>query len=176
MLTTGQLTFFLHLALGVVMVHGFLSGLAMLRRPARGRRPEAIHTVGMVGLALAAWATAITGTWLVYPGYRADPAGTGAPDKAALLDHPKSALLADPATAVWHEFGMEWKEHVGWLVPILVTVVAYLAVRHRDLLTHDRATRRLAAGLLVVAVVGTVVAAGLGAVINAVAPNQFLAW
>lgn len=174
MLTTGQLTFFLHLALGVMMVHGFVSGVSLLR-PARGRRTEAIHTAGVVGLALAAWATAITGTWLVYPGYRAEPAGAGTPG-GALLDHPKSALLADPGTAVWHEFGMEWKEHVGWLVPILVTVIAYLAVRHRDLLTHDRTTRRLAGGLLVVSAAGTVVAAGLGAVINTVAPNQFLAW
>jgi hypothetical protein len=175
MLTTGQLTFFLHLALGVLMVHGFVSGFAMLLRPAGGRRQDRFRTVGIVGLALAAWATAITGTWLVYPGYRAEPAA-GTRDGAALLDHPKSALLADPGTAVWHDFGMEWKEHVGWLVPILVTVIAYLAVRHRDLLTHDRTTRRLAGGLLVVSAVGTVVAAGLGAVINTVAPNQFLAW
>jgi hypothetical protein len=175
MLTTGQVTFLLHLALGVVMVHGFAGGLATLLRPARGRASEAVRTVSTVSLAAAAWAAAITGTWLVYPGYRSEPVDEATTDPAVLVDHPKYALVADADTAVWHEFGMEWKEHVGWLVPILVTVVAYLAVRHRDLLARDTAVRRLAAGLLVVAVVGTVVAAGLGAVINAVAPNQFLA-
>jgi hypothetical protein len=173
MLTTGQLTFMLHLVLGVAMVHGFVGGLATLIRPATGRRQRAIRTASTVTLAVAAWATAITGTWLVYPGYRAEPPDPGVP--AAMIDHPKSSLLANPDTAIWHDFGMEWKEHVGWLVPILVTIVAYLAVRHRDLLTRDRTMRRLAAGLLVVSIVGTVVAAGLGAVINAVAPNQFLA-
>jgi len=126
-----------------------------------------------VTLAVAAWATAITGTWLVYPGYRAEPPHPATP--TALIDHPKSSLLADADTAIWHNLGMEWKEHVGWLVPILVTIVAYLAVRHRELLTHDRRMRRLATGLLVLSIVGTIVAAGFGAVINAVAPNQFLA-
>jgi hypothetical protein len=173
MLTTGQLTFMLHLVLGVAMVHGFVGGLTTLIRPATGRRQRAIRTASTVTLAVAAWATAITGTWLVYPGYRAEPPDPAAP--AALIDYPKSSLVADPDTAIWHDFGMEWKEHVGWLVPILVTIVAYLAVRHRDLLTRNRTMRRLAVGLLVVSIAGTVVAAGFGAVINAVAPNQFLA-
>jgi hypothetical protein len=114
-----------------------------------------------------------TGTWLVYPGYRAEPSDPENP--TAMIDHPKFALLADADTAVWHDFGMEWKEHIGWLVPVLVTVVAYLAVRHDDLLARDRTLRRLAACLFVASIGGTVVAAGLGAAINAVAPNQFLA-
>jgi hypothetical protein len=52
----------------------------------------------------------ITGTRVVYPWYR-DPAP----------DSPRSVLLADEATVDWHEFGMEWKEHVAWLSPILAT-------------------------------------------------------
>lgn len=31
-------------------------------------------------------------------------------------------------TTRWHDFGMEWKEHVGWLVPLLLTAVAFLPV------------------------------------------------
>jgi hypothetical protein len=173
MLTIGQFAFLLHLLLGVAMVHGFLSGLATLLRPVPGGRRRTIRTASMVALAIASWAAAITGTWLVYPGYRAEPSDPANP--TAMIDHPKFALLADADTAVWHDFGMEWKEHIGWLVPVLVTAVVYLAVRHGDLLARDRTLRRLAAGLFVVSIVGTVVAAGLGAAINAVAPNQFLA-
>lgn len=120
-------------------------------------------------MAAVAWATVITGTWLVYPGYRAEPA-----DDASLINHPRHALLADESTAVCHEFGMEWKEHVGWLVPFLATAVAYLAVRHRPLLERDRGKRRLAAGLFITSLAASVVAAGLGAVIDVVAPDQFL--
>jgi hypothetical protein len=34
----------------------------------------------------------------------------------------------DPSTADWHTFGMEWKEHVAWIAPILATVAAGLVV------------------------------------------------
>lgn len=173
LISTNQLAFVLHMSLGVVIMHGFVLGLMTVLRPAGTLRP-AVGAVSTVALALAAWVTAATGTWLIYPGYRAAPADLTTTDPAALLAHPKYALLADPATAVWHDVGMEWKEHVGWLVPLLATAVAYLVVRHRDLLVADRTVRGLAAGLLVVSIAASVVASGLGAVINVVAPNQFL--
>ena len=44
----------------------------------------------------------ITGSWVVYPWYRAKGPGS-----------PKSILLANPATKDWHNFAMEWKEHVA---------------------------------------------------------------
>jgi hypothetical protein len=69
--------------------------------------------IGTVAMALAAWGTVITGTWIVYPWYR-----------STSPDSPKSKLTADPSTADWHEFGMEWKEHIAWIAPILATVAA----------------------------------------------------
>jgi hypothetical protein len=45
----------------------------------------------------------ITGTWVVYPWYRESGPSS-----------PKAQLLANPDTKDWHEFGMEWKEHIAW--------------------------------------------------------------
>ena len=73
--------------------------------------------IGLTALALIAWLTVISGTWIVYPWYR-EPVPTS----------PKSILVADPNLAQWHEFGMEWKEHAAWIVPFLATVAAFIAV------------------------------------------------
>src|ERR1700722_15923978 len=74
-------------------------------------------------MAILAWLTVIVGTYVVYPWYRAKPpAGTPA---AALAGYPKNLLIANPQTADWHEFGMEWKEHIAWFTPILATAVAF---------------------------------------------------
>ena len=50
---------------------------------------------------------------------------------ANLAGYPQRLLLADPGTSGWHEIGMEWKEHVGWLAPIAITMVAYVLIKHR---------------------------------------------
>jgi hypothetical protein len=115
--------------------------------------------IGVVAMAVAAWGTVITGTWIVYPWYR-DPA----------LDSPKSILVADPNTADWHDFGMEWKEHIAWLSPILATVVAYIVVYYgTNLIRHDR-VRRTAMTLLVLSFLFAGVAGAFGAFITKVAP------
>ncbi|HEY3002992.1 MAG TPA: hypothetical protein VGJ44_11660 [Kribbellaceae bacterium] len=169
MLTSAQVTFVLHLGLGVLLVHAYAGGLATLLRPVATAGARTVRLVSTAGLAAVAWITVVTGTWLVYPGYRAKPQ-----PGADLVAYPRSALLADERTAVWHHFGMEWKEHVGWLVPFLATAVAYLVIRHRERVDRDPRLRRLVAALFVISLAASVVAAGLGAVINAVAPNQFL--
>jgi len=33
-------------------------------------------------------------------------------------------LKSSPHTIGWHSLGMEWKEHVAWLVPISITMAA----------------------------------------------------
>jgi hypothetical protein len=169
MVTSMQVFLLLHIGLGVLFIHAFAGGFATLLRERLTPLGRRVRSLSVVGVAAAAWATAITGTWLVYPGYRAEPpAGVGTEG------FPKSALLADPGTALWHDFGMEWKEHIAWLVPFLATAVAYAVLRHRRLLERDPRVRRVVASLFAVAFVAAVVAAGLGAVINKVAPNDFL--
>lgn len=151
---------------GALFLLAFAGGLAGLYslRPAwitpsglqeRMRRLK----VGVVTMAVAAWGTVITGTWIVYPWYR-DPAP----------DSPRSVLLADEGTADWHEFGMEWKEHVAWLSPILATVAAYIVVYYgTNLIRHDR-VRRTAITLYVLAFAFALVAGAFGAFITKVAP------
>lgn len=115
--------------------------------------------IGVVGMAAVAWATVLTGTWIVYPWYREDiPASA------------RSRLLADPVTAGWHEFGMEWKEHIAWMAPILATVVAFIVVYYdTNLIRHDR-VRRTAITLFVMAFLFAAIAGAFGAFITKVAP------
>jgi hypothetical protein len=115
--------------------------------------------IGVVAMALAAWGTVLTGTFVVYPWYR-DPAKTS----------PKSILVANPQTADWHTFGMEWKEHIAWLSPILATTVAFIVVYYgTNLIRHDR-VRKTAMVLLVLAFGFAAVAGALGALITKSAP------
>jgi hypothetical protein len=117
--------------------------------------------IGIVAMAVAAWGTVLTGTFVVYPWYR-DPAKTS----------PKSVLLANPATADWHEFGMEWKEHIAWISPILATAAAFIVVYYgTNLIRHDR-VRKTAMVLLSAAFGFAAVAGLLGALITKAAPVQ----
>src|SRR5574341_1846996 len=80
--------------------------------------------VGVTTMAVVAWVKGITGTWIVYPWYRAKPP-EGTED---LTNYPRSLLLADPDKSDWHKFGMEWKEHVAWISPLLATAVAFVVI------------------------------------------------
>ncbi|HET9518747.1 MAG TPA: hypothetical protein VFO77_13590, partial [Actinoplanes sp.] len=115
--------------------------------------------IGVVTMAVAAWGTVLTGTWIVYPWYR-----------EAIPSSPRSKLLADPATVDWHHFGMEWKEHIAWISPILATVVAFIVIYYgTTLYRHDR-VRRTAMLLFVLAFLFAGVAGAFGAFITKVAP------
>ena len=124
--------------------------------------------IGTTVMAVVAWLTVIVGTWIVYPWYRAaPPAGT-----TDLTRFPRSLLLSSPDTAEWHNFGMEWKEHVAWIAPILATAVACVVVRYGARLAEDRRMRQALIVLFVVAF-GAAAAAGLfGAFINKVAATR----
>ncbi len=115
--------------------------------------------IGVVAMAFAAWGTVITGTYIVYPWYR-----------AKLPTSPKSILLANENTAGWHDFGMEWKEHIAWISPILATVSAFVVLYYGvDLIKNERA-RKIALWLLVLAFLTAAVAGLLGALITKIAP------
>jgi hypothetical protein len=142
---------------------GGLAGLWSLRTEwvtAEGLRERVRRLkIGTVTMALAAWGTVITGTWIVYPWYRSKSP-----------DSPKSKLTADPSTADWHEFGMEWKEHIAWIAPILATVAAGLVVYYGAYLARNRTVRNIVIGFFVAAF-GTAAVAGIfGALITKAAP------
>jgi hypothetical protein len=115
--------------------------------------------IGTSTMALVAWGTVLTGTWVVYPWYRSK-----SPDSA------KSILLADPKTADWHDFGMEWKEHIAWIAPMLATAAALMVVYYGKQLARERTLRNLALTLFVGAFATAAIAGLLGALITKAAP------
>jgi len=112
------------------------------------------------------WAAVLTGTYIVYPWYRATPP----PDVYDLSAFPRYFLLSSTVTEGWHEFGMEWKEHVAFLAPIAATVTAYSASYFGPQLAR-RTWERRTIMLFFIFAFATAAAAGLfGALITKVAP------
>jgi hypothetical protein len=156
-------------ALFLLAYGGGLAGLYSLRpewvTPAGVQERLRRLTIGAWAMAIVAWLTVITGTWIVYPWYRARP-----PADADLRLFPRLFLLADPDKALWHTFGMEWKEHAAWLAPILATAVVYLIHLYGEDLVHDKRMRTVLMVLLTLAFVAAGVAGLFGALITKVAP------
>ena len=116
-------------------------------------------------MTIAAWGAVIVGTFIVYPWYRATP-----PTGADLALFPKALLVANPLTADWHNFGMEWKEHVGWIAPIAASVVAFLVVTYGKQLANDPKMRRAIMWFFIVAFATAGIAGLFGAFITKAAP------
>jgi hypothetical protein len=157
-------------ALFLLAFAGGVAGLWSLRPElvtVNGLRDRVLRLkVGVSAMALIAWATVITGTYIVYPWYRAAPL-KGVTD---LTDYPKSLLLATPGKVDWHNFGMEWKEHIAWMSPILATGVAFIVLYYGSQLVTDRRLRFLAMGLFVAAFAAAGIAGLMGAFITKAAP------
>jgi hypothetical protein len=120
---------------------------------------------GMIAMAVAAFGTVITGTYVVYPWYRAP-----APEGADLTQFPRNFLLANPDLSGWHIFGMEWKEHVAWISPILAVAAAFLVVKYGSVLAENAKLRRMVAILFVLSFATAAIAGLLGAFITKAAP------
>ena len=121
---------------------------------------------GLWGMAIVAWVTVITGTFIVYPWYRAQPPA-GASDLTA---YPAALLQSNPARAQWDSFGMEWKDHVGWLAPIAATVVAVAVTYYGPTLAKKVRERNALLLFFLVAFGAAGIAGFLGALLNKVAP------
>jgi hypothetical protein len=158
------------------LVHGILLGGAFLLAFSGGLagfyslRPELVTEAGVgerirrlrIGtgaMAVLTWLTVIVGTWIVYPWYR-----------EATPSSPKSKLLANPDTKDWHDFAMEWKEHIAWIAPMLATAAAFMVFDYRADLIRNVLARRIAMGLFIGAFAVAVVAGLLGALITKKAP------
>jgi len=122
--------------------------------------------IGGVVLAIVAWLTVLTGTFVVYPWYRAVPP-EGTTDLAAF---PKSLLLSDSTTAAWHTFAMEWKEHIAWMAPFLATTVAFVILYYGIQLIRRQEMRRPLMGAFALAFSAAAVAGIFGAFITKAAP------
>lgn len=136
--------------------------------------PEGVHErmprmlFGTTVMALVAWLTVLSGTFVVYPWYRAvAPADTTGD---ALRAFPKFWLLASDKTAEWHKFGMEWKEHVAWLAPFLATAVAFTVLYYGAGLIRRGEIRRAVMIFFTLAFLAAGVAGLFGAFITKAAP------
>jgi hypothetical protein len=152
--------------LGAMFLLAFAGGLAGFYslRPglltAKGVKERTRRLIiGTWVMAIVAWGTVVTGTWIVYPWYR-DPA----PDSA------KSILTANPDTASWHTFGMEWKEHIAWFAPILATLVAFAVTYYGVTLIRHQGVRRALMVTFMVAFAAAAIAGVFGALITKAAP------
>ncbi len=159
-------------ALFLLAFAGGLAGLWSLRPEwitANGLRERMFRLrLGVTTMAIVAWVTVSTGTFIVYPWYRSKPP-EGTKD---LSDYPRSLLLSDPDTSDWHKFGMEWKEHIAWVSPILATVAAFIVLYYGTQLIVDKRLRYASMVLFTLAFAAAGIAGLLGAFITKAAPLQ----
>jgi hypothetical protein len=169
LLTTRQLFFLTHSIFGILIVHAFGGGLGTLLTGGDSRMKDRIRKLSTAALAVVAWLASGIGTWFGYAGYRAK-----VPPGGDITMYPREYLLNSSQLAFWETFAMEWKVHIGWTTPFLATAVAFTALRYRRRLVADRLVRKVMTIMLLLAFAGALVAAGLGAVVNVTAPNDFM--
>ena len=158
---------------GALFMLAFSGALVELFRLSVGR-PSAGPTSGeqtllgiyLIAMVVLAWLTVFSGAYIVYPWYRAVPPA-GVTD---LSEYPRRLLLSSGRTSEWHNVGMEWKEHVSWLAPIAMTMVAYVTLKYRHAITRPRHLRAAVFGFAAAAFVATGVAGAFGAFLNKYAP------
>jgi hypothetical protein len=172
------------LILGTFFLLAFAGGLAelwSLRRQALTPTGIREHLrrlkVGTTAMALAAWATVITGTWIVYPWYREALAGedlSGCEGAQVPSDEcsPRDFLLSNASgqTEDWHKFAMEWKEHIAWISPMLATLAAFLVFYYGPALARNRAARLLVLVVFTGGFAAAAIAGLFGALITKTAP------
>jgi len=172
-------TLFHGMALGGILLLVFpavLIGLWSLRQgwiTSTGSRAYVrLPAVGAWIIVFLAWLTDIIGSYVPYPWYRVRPEWLGAKEPLDLAQFPRSFLLANPNLAFWEDVGMEWKEHLGWIVPILATAVAYVVTTYGATLAEEqnKDIRNSLLALLTIAFLAACVSGLLGALITMLAP------
>ena len=175
------------MVLGALFLLAFAGGLAGLY----SCRPEWLTSEGIreritrlrygTGLmALVAWLTVATGTWIVYPWYRENLSEVG-DDRYAGCEglqvpnedcSPRDFLLSQIGgdTESWHKFWFEWKEHIAWIAPMLATAAAFLVFYYGRSLAQTPFLRRLVIWLFVGAFAVAGIAGLIGALVTKTAP------
>lgn len=161
------------IVLGALFLLAFVGGLAGLWRlkarylPEEGiaeRTPRLL--IGVWVMAIVAWLTVFTGTWIVYPWYRArPPEGT-----VDLVSYPRYFLLDNPELSALHTFAMEWKEHLAWMAPMLATSVAIVTLYYGAQLMRRQELRWPLIATYTLAFAAAGIAGLLGALITSAAP------
>ncbi len=158
---------------GALFMLAFSGAFAELYRMSAPGAPSRVSTreqtllgIYLAAMVILAWLTVFTGTYLIYPWYRAVPPA-GVTD---LAEYPRRLLLSSGKTSEWHNIGMEWKEHAAWLAPITITMVAYVTMKYGRAIVQHRNMRIGVLGFAVAAFVATGIAGAFGAFLNKYAP------
>jgi hypothetical protein len=175
-ISTHDLLTVLHgMGFGALFMLAFSGALAELYRisapgvPSQmSTREQGLLSFYLVAMVILAWLTVFSGAYVIYPWYRAVPA-VGVTD---LGDYPRRLLLSSGKTSEWHNIGMEWKEHVAWLAPIAITMVAYVTMKYGRAIIQHRNMRIAVLTFAVAAFVATGIAGAFGAFLNKYAPTR----
>jgi len=173
-ITTRDLwTIFHGLGLGALFMLAFSGAIAELYRlsapgvPAQlGAQERNLLNFHLVAMVVLAWLAVLTGAYIVYPWYRAVPPA-GVTD---LAGYPRSLLLSSGRTSEWHRIGMEWKEHVAWVAPIAITMVAYVTMKYQRAVVRLQQMRLAVLTFTAAAFIATGIAGAFGALLNKYAP------
>jgi len=149
-------------------LYGLYSVKSEWQTPQGASRNVRILRIYLWALVVLVWAAVFTGTYIIYPWYRAAPP-VGAYDFSL---YPRYFLLSSANTEGWQEFGMEWKEHVAFLAPMAATVVAFAVSYYGPALARKVSERRAVMIFFTVAFVAAAAAGLFGALITRVAPVQ----
>jgi hypothetical protein len=152
--------FFLMTVFGVLMLL-----IEWQHRTPENCAPSRRQIAFLTATAILGWMAVLSGAYLVYPWYRAIP-----PAAAKLAFYPQRLLISSPSTSGWHHIGMEWKEHVAWFAPMVMTMVAFVLIRHRGIWLAERQVRRAILSFTAGALLVALLVGGWGAMIDKAAP------
>jgi len=130
------------------------------------RRGFSLERLYLFTMVILGWAAVLTGAYLIYPWYRAVPP----PGVRDLALYPRYLLKSSATTSGWHDLGMEWKEHVAWIAPIIMTMVAYVFAKYRMSMQEHPQVRKAVLVFALTAFGAAGVAGFFGAMINKYAP------
>lgn len=158
---------------GALFMLAFTGAIAELFRMSSPGAPvvpsekdQTLLRIYLAVMVVLAWLTVLSGAYIVYPWYRAiPPVGT-----VDLSVFPQKFLMSSPTTSGWHSLGMEWKEHVAWIAPIAMTMVAYVYAKYGAVLNRHLNLRKAVLAFVVAAFLATGVAGAFGAFLNKYAP------
>jgi hypothetical protein len=137
-------------------------------KPAIEVDDERFLSIYLTVMAVVAWLTVLTGAYVIYPWYRAvPPAGAASP-----AGFPQRLLMSSSSTIAWHSIGMEWKEHIAWLVPISITMAAAVFARHGRNLKVQPELRTAVLAFVWISLFAAGVAGFFGAMLNKNAPVE----
>ena len=173
-ITTHDLWTVVHgMGFGALFMLAFSGALVELYRISAPGTPTAVSpreqtllNFFLIVMVVLAWVTVFSGAYVVYPWYRAVPPA-GATD---LAEYPRRLLLSSGKTSEWHNVGMEWKEHVSWLAPIAITMVAYVTMKYGRAIIQHKNMRIGVLGFALAAFIATGIAGAFGAFLNKYAP------